>query len=192
MNHINNFILFTESYLDNIEFEVDFTHEIVSEYVKTIFSRIKQKGHRYKFIIDDIQFTVDFIKYPPYYGNYDRGYERIYYVDSSKKFKENLGIDPRKIIIAITKVTVDFLEKVNPRSVHIESLRMEKESGSNECDRKPSKRNKINYHFLKKMLPSKWKMMRGPQEIHIYQGDELNEHEMPQYHFGVPMKYLKP
>ena len=42
MNHINNFKLFKESYLDNIEFDVDFTHEILSEYVNTIFSKIKQ------------------------------------------------------------------------------------------------------------------------------------------------------
>jgi len=195
MNHINNFKLFTESYLDNIEFDVDFTHEILSEYVNTIFSKIKQNGHRYKFTIDRFKFTVDFVQHP----QYTVSYEREYYLGSEKskegnKFTENLSIDPRKIIIAVTKVTIDFLERVNPRVLHIENINMENERGMDtRWDREPSKRNKINYHFLKKMLPSKWKMLRGPQEIHIYQGDDLAEREMVSYpKTGVPMKYLKP
>lgn len=216
--YINNFQLFSESYLDNIDFDVKFTHDILSD------------KHQYNFAIDGVRFVVNFVELNPNFtcdncGNLmtsidgsnfnctkcNRGpislgttYEREYYtkketcpapINIQRKYKENLGVDPRKIIIAVTKVTIDFLEKTNPKSVHIKNLRMGKESKlGDDPDREPSKRNKINYYFLKKLLPSKWKILRGPEQIHIYQG-EVQKEEIPfygSYGFGVGMQYLRP
>jgi hypothetical protein len=175
--------------------------------------------HRYDFDIDGVKIIVDFFKYVVYcgkcHGSFYRldgskinctkcngtgtsneiSYIRQYYTNVNKynKYEENLGLDPRKIIIGVTKVTIDFLEKVNPRALHIDNLRMKKERGGVDYNRAPSKRNKINYYYLNKMLTSKWKILRGPEQIHIYQGDKLESHEIPFFgNFGVPFSYLKP
>jgi hypothetical protein len=219
MDHINNFQLFSESYLDNIDFDVKFTHNILPD------------KHQYEFVIDGVKFIVNFFDLNPNLPCSDCGnlmtsidgskfncdqcgrgpislgtiYEREYYtkketcpapINIQRKYKENLGVDPRKIIIAVTKITIDFLGKTNPKSLHIKNLRMGKEQSKlgNNPDREPSKRNKINYYFLKKMLPSKWKILRGPEQIHVYQG-EVQKEEIPfygSYGFGVGMKYLRP
>jgi hypothetical protein len=94
-------------------------------------------------------------------------YERQYYYRESNgfnPFKENIGIDPRKVVIGVTRATIDFLERNKPRKLFIENLDMIGEEGKR-LPNSFNKRNKINYYYLEKMLPDGWDIERSTNKF---------------------------
>jgi len=95
------------------------------------------------------------------YNVYDREY---YSSDRSNPFKEDTGVDPRKVVIGVTRATIDFLERNKPRKVFIGNIDMKNEEGKRLPD-SFNKRNRINYYYLEKMLPSGWDLERSTGDL---------------------------
>jgi len=98
---------------------------------------------------DDYNFSVDFILdgndiWNRHFSTFEKQFDDI---NSQERFK---------ILNTITKITLDFIEKYNPKKIKIYHVRSKSEFANNPYDE--NKRTRVNKYFLEKVLPSNYKI----------------------------------
>jgi hypothetical protein len=98
---------------------------------------------------DDYNFSVDFI----YDGD---GVWNRHFSTFENQFDEINSQERFKILNTITKNTLDFIEKYEPKKIKIYHVRSRSEFENNPNDE--NKRTRVNKYFLEKVLPSNYKI----------------------------------